>query len=218
MIFCGQAITGERVRRKLKGGGVREHLYYRCANNHPGPDHPRIRWKAEDLEQAIEDDLASMQLPNPEVRTWFRSTLQSAVIDLTASRRRQSTALSKRRSELANMQDRLLNAYLSGTVEEAVYKAKSNQLKSEALQTAEALAQVGENDPLRGEMAVALFDWAQRAAETWRGSNNLVRREILELVCLNRTLSDVSLITTKRKPFDVFAERPDFNKSRGDRI
>ena len=36
-------ITGERIRRKLKGGGVREHLYYRCANNHPGDDHPTVR-------------------------------------------------------------------------------------------------------------------------------------------------------------------------------
>ncbi len=55
--YCGQSITGERIRRKLRGGGVREHVYYRCANNHPGPDHPPVRWKAEDLEQAIVDDL-----------------------------------------------------------------------------------------------------------------------------------------------------------------
>jgi hypothetical protein len=31
--YCGQSITGERIRRKLKDGGVREHIYYRCANN-----------------------------------------------------------------------------------------------------------------------------------------------------------------------------------------
>ena len=41
--FCGQSITGERIRRKLKGGGVREHIYYRCSNNHPGPEHPTVR-------------------------------------------------------------------------------------------------------------------------------------------------------------------------------
>ena len=41
----------------------------------------------------------------------------------------------------------------------------------------------------------------------WRGSNNALRREILDSVCLNRTLTDVSLVTTKRKPFDGLAER-----------
>lgn len=41
--YCGQGITGERVRRKLKDGTINVHNYYRCANNHPGPDHPRVR-------------------------------------------------------------------------------------------------------------------------------------------------------------------------------
>ena len=43
-----------------------------------------------------------------------------------------------------------------------------------------------------------------------------VRREIVECVCSNRTLSDVSLCVTKRKPFDVLAERPVSDDGRGD--
>jgi site-specific DNA recombinase len=65
---------------------------------------------------------------------------------------------------------------------------------------------------------LAIFDWSQNAAEIWRGSNNAQRRDILDSVCLHRTLSDVSLVTTKRKPFDVLAERPLLKNSRGDRI
>jgi site-specific DNA recombinase len=216
--FCGQSITGERIRRKLKDGGVREHVYYRCANNHPGADHPTIRWKAEDLEQAIVDDLAKLRMPTPELAAWFRSALSTALTDLTAYRRRQATALAKRKSELASMQDRLLNAYLGGTVEEAVYKAKSNELKAEAAKADEALTTLGDADPARCESALALFDWSQRASEYWLGSNNAVRREILDFICLNRTLGDANLVTTKRKPFDVFAERLEMESSRGDRI
>jgi hypothetical protein len=216
--YCGQLITGERIRRKLRDGGVREHIYYRCANNHPGPDHPTVRWKADVLEQAVVDDLASMRLPSPEIATWFRTALQAAVTDLTAHRRRQATTLAKRKAELATMQDRLLNAYLAGTVEEVVYKAKSAELKDEFSKADEALAQLSDAGPTHGQMAVAVFDWAQRVADTWRGSNNALRREILDSVCLNRALSDVSLVTTKRKPFDVFAERLNSTDSRGDRI
>ena len=215
--YCGQSITGERIRRKLKGGGVREHLYYRCANNHPGPDHPTVRWKSEDLEQAIIDDLAKMRF-EPELAAWFRSSLGDAITDFTVHRRRQATALTKRKSELVTMQDRLLNAYLAGTVEEIVYKAKSNELKSEAKKTEEALAALGDVDPARGEIALAIFDFSQNAAERWRGSNNAVRREILDLVCLNCALGDLNLDATKRKPFDVFAEGLNLKNSRGDRI
>jgi site-specific DNA recombinase len=216
--FCGQSVTAERIRRKLKGGAVREHLYYRWANNHPGHDHPTVQWKSEDLEQAIVDDLAKMRLATPEVAGWFRTELCAAVADLTTQRRRQATSLAKRKSELSTMQDRLLNAYLAGTVEEAVYKAKSNELKAQAATAEEALAQLGDADPRRGETALALFDWTQRAADEWLGSNNRVRREILDSVCLNRSLSDVNLVTTKRKPFDVFAQRLEMENSRGDSI
>lgn len=215
--YCGQSITGERIRRKLKGGGVREHIYYRCANNHPGPDHPTVRWTSEDLEQAIVDDLAGMRF-EPQLADWFRSQLSDAISDLTAHRRRQATMLAKRKSELATMQDRLLNAFLAGTVEEAVYKAKSNELKAETVKAEESLAALGDVDPTRGEIALAIFDFTQNAAERWQGSNNAVRREVLDLVCLNRSLNDVSLVTTKRKPFDIFAERLDLKNSRGDRI
>jgi hypothetical protein len=126
--------------------------------------------------------------------------------------------LGKRKSELLTMQDRLLNAYLSGTVDEATYKTKSNDLRAQSAGVDESLAIVGEVDPARGEMALALFDWTQTAAVTWRGSNNAIRREILDSVCLNRTLGDVNLYATKKKPFDVFAERLDLKNSRGDRI
>ena len=93
-----------------------------------------------------------------------------------------------------------------------------NGEKCGAAKTDEALARVGDVIPARGETALALFDWTQRAADIWRGSNNAVRRKILDVVCLNRTLDDVNLVATKRKPFDVFAEGLDLENSRGDRI
>ncbi|MEX2170019.1 MAG: recombinase family protein [Pirellulales bacterium] len=216
--FCGQAITGERIRRKLKGGGIREHLYYRCANNNPGADHPTVRWKSEDFEQAIAEDLARMRLPSPELVDWFRSELGAAATDLTTCRRRQATSLEKRKSELVTMQDRLLNAYLAGSIQEPVYQSKSNEFKAEVATVGETLANLGDVDPACGATALALFDFTQKAADFWRGSNITVKREILDLICLNRALSDVTLVTVKRKPFDHFANKADLSPSWGTRI
>src|SRR5690606_13365708 len=70
--YCGFAMTGERIRRKLRGGGVREHIYYRCANNHRGPDHPPVRWREADLEDALRADFDSMRMPE-EIAAWFRT-------------------------------------------------------------------------------------------------------------------------------------------------
>ena len=41
---------------------------------------------------------------------------------------------------------------------------------------------------------------------------------VLTAVCLNRAVSDVNLITTMRKPFDILAEGLDLRNSRGDWI
>jgi hypothetical protein len=62
-----------------------------------------------------------------------------------------------------------------------------------------------------------VFDWSQKAADIWRGSNTTARRQILDSICLNRQVSDVTLVTAKRKPFDFFVERLPLEKSRGNK-
>lgn len=151
--YCGQGITGESIRRKLRGGGVREHVYYRCANNHPGDDHPRVRWRSPDLEQAIVDDLASLRMPTREIGDWFRTALEAALGDLTTQQRRQQSSLTKRRSELASMQDRLLNAYLAGSIDEPTFKTKGDDLRAQVALVDESLATVGDVDEACAETA-----------------------------------------------------------------
>ena len=311
---CGSLITGERIRRRLRSGGIREHIYYRCANNNPGPDHPRVRWRAADLEQAIVADLATMRLPSPEIADWFRHALREAFADITAQQRRQRQALLKRQTELTNMRDRLLTAYLAGSVDERTFQNKSTDLEGQLRQVEQALERYAEVDTergwigqtardasaraprattpepgcrtiegtsrgaievpsgchevprgngqaarrrppghacgamdgpfgattsargataspcgakdkargaiprSRGEIALAVFDWSQEAAEMWQRSKIAQKRAILEALSLNRVLSATSLCVQKRKPFDILAERPSVQLDRGERI
>ena len=216
--YCGQSITGEIIRRKLRYGSIREHPYYRCANNSPGPDHPRVRWRAADLEQAVLTELEGLRLPTQEVGDWFRKALVNSFTDVTAYHRRQTQAVQKRRADVSGMHDRLLNGYLGGLIDEETFQGKSAELKCMEAQVRESAELAAEFDPAQGDRVLETFDFSQRAAEEWRGSNNARRREIIEAISLNRTLSDVSLCLEKRKPFDVLAERPDFNNGWGSRI
>jgi hypothetical protein len=204
---CGQSITGEKIKRKLKDGGYNEHIYYRCANNKPGPDHPKVRWRETDLEMAIVKDLHSLRFRNQELAAWFRKAIQEAFTDLAGAKKRQITNLSKRRSELVAMQDRLLNAYLTGTVDQESYGNKANEIKSDLKGIEEAIEKANGQETVDSELGVKLFDLSQNLGDLWLGSNTTQKREILNLVCLNRTLSDVSLVLQKTKPFDLLAER-----------
>ncbi|MEK7745312.1 MAG: recombinase family protein, partial [Elusimicrobiota bacterium] len=128
---CGFAMTGELIRRKLLGGAVREHTYYRCASNRTGDDHPPMRWREEDLEEVLLEDFRTLRMPE-DVAEWFRTAIQAAFQDVGALHQQKKQALAKRRTELVHMQDRLLNAYLAGTIEEAAFQAKTADLKRQA--------------------------------------------------------------------------------------
>ena len=70
-------------------------------------------------------------------------------------------------------------------------------------------------EPVDAELGLRLFDWSQNVADLWLGSNITQKREILDLLCLNRAIGDVSLVLAKRKPFDFLVERLQCQSSRG---
>lgn len=215
---CGAMITGERIKRKLKGGGVRVHDYYRCANNYPDDDHPSVRWRADDLEDAIIADLTTLKMPDDEVTEWFRESLQTAFADIGELQRNQRIALAKRQSELTNMNERLLNAFLAGSIDEPTFNAKLAALRDELAQLEESLGNAPSLEPVDVRAALAVFEFSQKVPEIWRGSKMLQKRRILETLSLNRIVGDVTLVLEKRKPFDELAKRPEIQLSRGDRI
>lgn len=214
--FCGQAMTGEVIRKKLKNGGVNEHIYYRCANNNPDTDHPKVRWRAKDLEDAVIDDLRTLRLA-PEYADWFRRALTAAFANIGETTAKQQKALNKRKGEVKGMQEKLLNAYLGNIIDQQVFESKSSALNTELADLDRSIETVQRFDPARGEGAVQIFDFSQKAANLWEGSNSAEKRKLLEIVSLNRHVSDVSLCVEKRKPFDFLAKRLVLEKSRGDR-
>jgi len=216
--FCGFAMTSEVIKRKLLHGGVREHIYYRCANNHRGEEHPVVRWREEEVEKAILDEFATIKMPNDEIANWFRQTITAAFDDYGALERQRKEMLTKRRTELAGMQDRLLNGYLAGTIDEAVFKTKQAELKRQQAEVEESLSTVFAHVPEAASRALLFFEFSQNLVEIWRRSNSAVQTEIIECVSLNRHLSDLKLDLVKRKPFDFLAERPFLKIGRGDRI
>ena len=72
-------------------------------------------------------------------------------------------------------------------------------------------------DALARKPDIRIFELSQKAADLWGGSNNTLKRELLETLSLNRNVSNVSLCITKRKPFDILAARPKIEKNRGER-
>ena len=213
---CDFAMTGELIRRKLNDGGCNHHVYYRCGNNRPANGHPKVRWREADIEHAIIKEWERFRFPNPATAYWYREAVQAAFEDVGSTTAMRRKMLTKRRTELVNMQDRLLNGYLAGTIDEPTFQLKSADLKSQLEDVERQLDEAEQFDPAFGQTALAVFDFSQNLVPLWRGSNSARKRTILEAVSLNRTVSDVSLVLVKRRPFDFLVERPFLKKSRGE--
>lgn len=203
--YCGQAITGEQLKRTLKDGTVKEYVYYRCGNDEKGNDHPEFRWKGEALEMAIVQQLRTLKLPSPEITEWFRRVLKKSLADEATFHREKQTRLKKRRSELETKLERLLDAFISGTVEKAIYDKKALDIRDEVERIKqEELGECRVNESFI-ETAEAVFNLTQNAAETWLNSNWPVKRELLEIFSLKCELNDATLSITWNKPFCFIA-------------
>ena len=112
------------------------------------------------------------------------------------------------------MNDRLLNAFLAGSIDELTFNAKLAALRDEAAQIEERLGNVATLEPPDVRAALAVFEFSQNVPDLWRGSKMLEKRRILEALSLNRMLGDVTLVLEKRKPFDELAKRPLVTTSR----
>lgn len=68
------------------------------------------------------------------------------------------------------------------------------------------------------ENAIKVFELLQALEPKWVTADHAEKRQLLDLVCLNFFLDDVSLVPTMRKPFDLLMEGLEVLSSRGDRI
>jgi site-specific DNA recombinase len=58
----------------------------------------------------------------------------------------------------------------------------------------------------KSELVINAFELSQKLEEKWVTAGGAEKRKILEILCLNLELMDVSLEFSIRKPFDLLSE------------
>lgn len=100
--------------------------------------------------------------------------------------------MAKRKLELVEKLDRLLKAYLAGTIDDDAFKVKTAELEADMDCVTAAIDAEGNLAPSRGKILLAVFGPSQKAAKIWRGSNTIVCCQILDSICLNRQAGNVT--------------------------
>ncbi|WP_442484440.1 zinc ribbon domain-containing protein [Aeoliella sp. SH292] len=214
--YCGQTITGERKIKKTKKG-EREYVYYRCAKyNRPG--HPRIRLKESDLDAQMVHHFERMRIDDDEVRTWVTDQLRkSNNLEETESKNRIKE-LNRQISLLHSQQSRLVNMRMLDEIDAETFASTKTELRDREAKLELQLASLKRARHEVADLAMKAFELSQSLSRRWFTADHAEKRRIMEIVCLNFLLDDVSLIPVWRKPFEILSEGLLISSSRAERI
>jgi len=210
---CGRAITGETITKKATG---KEYIYYRCVK-YKSAGHPSVRLTEKTLDKQILALFAKIKLPD-DIRDWFRRTLMAWCHDHQAEARTKVEELQRQLTSLRNQQDRLLNLRLVDEIDESTFASKNTELRDRIATCKLQVDAADRGQDEQAELALKVFELSQSLADKWLIADCSVKRQILQMVCLNLKLEGATLVPTMRKPFDVLIEGLSQNYSRGDRI
>jgi len=213
---CGRPITGEQKTKKTKHGS-KTYVYYRCSR-YNAPNHPRVRVQESELDGQVLAMFDRIRIRDEGVRDWFAQVLRAKNRTDLQSTKERIADLNRQISGLREQEERLLNLRLLEEIDGSTYSRKSTELRDRVAQLSLQIEACDRGRAEYGDLAEKVFELSQSLTEKWLSADPRTRRRLLEIVCLNFHLVDVSLVPEIRKPFDVLAEGLISNKSRGDRI
>ena len=213
---CGHPITGERKTKKTKNG-ERDYVYYHCTK-YSKEGHPRIRLTEANLDEQVLALFAKLRIEDAEIRDWVLRVLRARTREEQDHTREQDAELHRQLSVVKAQRDRLLNLRLLEEIEAETYATKDTELRDRMAQIKLQIEALDRNHDENSDIALKAFELSQSLTEKWLTADCAAKRQILEILCLNLRLDDVTLCPTMRKPFNVLAEGLISRESRGERI
>ena len=213
---CGRPITGE-VKTKKTRSGDKDYIYYRCTR-YSAKGHPRVRLTEANLDKQVLALFDRIRIQDDRVREWFKKVLRRRSRAAQKASEERFEDLKRQLTLVKQQKDRLLNLRLLDEIEDEAFATKSAELRDRCARLQLQLEACTRNQDEHADLAVKAFELSQVLREKYVSADPLTKRLLLDIVCLNFTLDDVSLVPAIRKPFDVLAEGHLVQSGRGGRI
>ncbi|MBL9089921.1 MAG: recombinase family protein [Planctomycetaceae bacterium] len=213
---CGRPVTGERKIKSTKKG-PKHYVYYRCARYNT-PEHPRVRVQEADLDEQVLALFDRMRIKDDGLRDWFSKAIRAKNRSDQQSSKDRIADLNRQITGLREQEERLLNLRLLEEIDASTFARKSTEIRDRVAHLGLQVDACDRGRAENGELAEKVFELSQSLTEKWLNADVRAKRQLLEIVCLNFRLDDVTLVPQMRKPFDVLAEGLLLKNSRGDRI
>ena len=213
---CGRPITGEEKTKQTKAG-LKRYRYYRCSR-YTSKGHSRTRINEAELDRQVLALFDRIRIRDDRVRNWFGRTIEQRTQARQTDAARQTAEIRRQMTLLTKQQERLLNLRLLNEIDSDTFAAKNTELRDQRARLEFSLEQCGRNDAERDRIATRLFELSQTLENRWVSAGIGVKRQLLDIVCLNFSLEGKNLVPAVRKLFSVLTEDLESAESRGDRI
>jgi len=176
-----------------------------------------VRLSEEDVEKQVTGLFDRIQFDEP-TREWFRDVLKMRAKDAQTQGMEKRDSLAADLRRVQQQKDRLVNMRLNDEIDADAFARKQGELRERIGEIQLQLEAADREQSEIGELAIKAFELSQSLPARWVIADIAVKRQILEIVCLNWTLDGVTLVPTIRKPFSVLAEGLVSADNRGDWI
>lgn len=187
---CDSPITGESKVKKTKTG-EREYIYYRCSRYNVA-GHPRVRLTEADLDGQILALFDRLRVENEEIRDWFVMVLRARTQEQQRASRDRLQELERQLTQVVKQQDGLLNLRLLDEINADTYGRKSAELRDREAKLRLQVEACSRGRQEEADIAVKAFELTQSLRQKWDTADYVVKRRILEILCLNWSFANRS--------------------------
>ncbi|MEQ1707496.1 MAG: recombinase family protein [Terricaulis sp.] len=195
-VLCGRVLVGERQKGRV---------YYRCHSRNC----PTMTIREDVIDQAVRKILSQVQLAPDEVqiaKTYLDERLDGIDDDKGEVQATAKLSLDNAKARL----DRLTNAFVDGLLEKPLFEERRASLLGDITSMEHRLAnQDGFWTDLRSQI-IQTLELAENVADAYDLAFPHEKRQILETVTSNRTVSRKELVITLDIPFQMLANRDTF--------
>ncbi|HPS52070.1 MAG TPA: recombinase family protein, partial [Phycisphaerae bacterium] len=201
---CGRPMVYE-VKTKSTSSGPKEYRYYRCSR-YTSAGHPRVRINETQLDKQIIEFFRQMKVSDPKIHAWMVKIIQLKAETFQRDDEKRLDDLQRQMAVANRQRSKLLNMRIAEEIDRDTFAAKDAELRDQMQHLSVLIDAHSREKSEYADIAIKAFELSQQLENKWLTGDVAAKREILNILCLNYTLNDVSLDMEIRKPFDVLAK------------
>ena len=180
--------------------------------------HPHVRFQEKALDEQMLAFFDKLRIQDEKARHWFARVSRERTRGQQQASQEQLAELNRQLTLLRKQQDQFLNLRLLEEIDQETFAAKGTELRDRIARLSIEVDAHDRGRAEQGEITLAAFELSQSLKEKWLAADYRAKRRLLEIVCLNFTLVDATLVPAIRKPFDVLIEGLVSENIRAERI